>query len=135
MMGLKPFLVLAVGVPLILGGCATRESVRNAQDTANLAEMHANAAKAQADEATSIGNSATGAAQNAMGAAQTAQQTAQTAQQRTDQLAADLKTVNARISTLAKRVVYKPVKHRKPRRRIRHHVVKPADTALKPSGS
>ena len=78
---------LALGVPLLLAGCATRSSVEQAQNSANLADQHAaaadshaanadshaGAAQARADEAAGIGNSALAAAQTADGKATDAQ--------------------------------------------------------------
>ena len=83
----KPFLVLALGVPLVLAGCATRSSVELAQNSANAADAHAASAdghamtavqhaadaRSQADQATSIGNNAMTAAQTADGKATSVQ--------------------------------------------------------------
>src|SRR5476649_1767889 len=83
----KPFLILALGVPLVLAGCATRSSVELAQNSANAADAHAAsadshamaadsraaAARTQADQATGIGNNAMIAAQTADGKATSAQ--------------------------------------------------------------
>jgi len=114
--------VLALGVPLLLAGCATRSSVEQAQNSANLADQHAaaadshatnadthaGAAQARADEAAGIGN-------NAMGAAQTADQKATVTQ-------VGLVKANARISYLERHLmpkhfkVHHKMKHRKPLR-------------------
>jgi len=61
---------LAIGVGL--GGCATRESVENAQNSANAADHRAGAAQARADEAYGIGNQALGVGNNAMASAEAA---------------------------------------------------------------
>ena len=45
--------VLALGVPLLLAGCATRSSVEQAQNSANLADQHATAADSHAANADS----------------------------------------------------------------------------------
>jgi murein lipoprotein len=126
---------LALGVPLLLAGCATRSSVEQAQNSANLADQHAGAAataaanadshaasadshagaaQARADEAAGIGN-------NAMTAAQTADQKATAAQ-------AGLIRANARISYLER--------HLMPKHFAKiHHKVKPKKQLLKPSGT
>lgn len=68
----KTALVLALGAPLLLGGCATQEAVEHAQSTADAA----------------------------MAAAQHAQSTADAASQKADQAAAEAKSANDRIDQM-----------------------------------
>src|SRR5580700_4643300 len=83
----EPFLALALGVPLMLAGCATRESVEQVQaaataaDTyAGTADNHAMAADGHAADARNKANQATGIGNNAMAAAQNADSKASEAQ-------------------------------------------------------
>ena len=107
----KSTLLLAIIIPLALAGCATRESVENAQAAADLADTHAkdaigraDAAHARADEAAGIGN-------NALAKSQSNEQRVQT-------LESDLKTAHAQIKWLSRNAVYKhPLHHKK------HHVL------------
>lgn len=112
----KPLLLLAVTVPLMmLGGCATRESVRNAQASADAANSHALDAGGRADRAQARADEAAGIGGNAM-------TLAQSTDQKTAQLQTDLDKANARISYLQRNVVMKKVKHVKHRKVVRHKV-------------
>jgi len=124
----KPILALALTVPFVLAGCATRSSVEQAQASANAADAHAglaenaartadgHAAGAQsaADQAAAIGN-------NAMAAAQTADQLAQDDQ-------TGLTKANKRIAYLE----YKLLPHKKLRHHRVHHTA-PGNAAPAPS--
>lgn len=72
---------------LLLGGCATRDSVEHAQDTADHAMSHAQAAEANARHALDTAQSAAAAAQAAQSAAQAAAAEAHESDLRIDQLA------------------------------------------------
>jgi hypothetical protein len=105
----KPLFLLAVSLPMLLAGCATRESVDNAQAAADLADTHAkdaitraDAAHARADEAAGIGNNALAKSQSN--------------EQRVQALESDLKTAHAQIKWLSRNVVYKHPPHRKKHR-------------------
>lgn len=127
-MQMKPLLILAVGVPLILGGCATRESVEQAQATANGAESHAVDARSRADAAQTRADGAQARADQANATGGSALALAQTDAQRADELEARLKAANAKIGYLQRNVVFKKVKHRK--RTVRHTA--PAATVIRP---
>jgi hypothetical protein len=96
---------LAIGVAL--GGCATRESVRNAQSSADMADRHAMAAQGRADEAYGVGN-------NALGVGNDAKQAALAAAQKADQANADL-------ANMSKRVAYLEDKTLPHHKKKRHH--------------
>lgn len=83
--------VLALGVTL--GGCATRESVENAQNSANAADRRAANAQGRADDAYSVGKEALGVGHDAKSAALIAEQKA-------DQANADLSAAKQRIAAL-----------------------------------
>ena len=128
-------LALAVG----LGGCATRESVRNAQASADLADRHAGTAQARADEAYGVGNNALAVGNNALGVGNNALTSAQQANQKYDLTASDVSKLKKRVAYLERRVL---PQHKK---KVRHHRV-PAATeqstksssvspAIKPSNS
>ena len=102
--------LLVVGVAL--GGCATRESVRNAQSSADMADRHAMAAQGRADEAYGVGN-------NALGVGNDAKQAALTAAQKADQANADL-------DNMSKRVAYLEDKTLPHHKKKRHHRAAPA---------
>ena len=129
-------LALALGVPLLLAGCATRSSVEQAQNSANLADQHAatadshaanadshaanadshaGAAQARADEAAGIGN-------NALVAAQTADAKATDAQ-------TGLRRATARINYLERHLM--PKHWAKTHAKMKHKKV----TAPNPSGT
>jgi hypothetical protein len=103
---------LAIGIGL--GGCATRESVRNAQASADMANGRAGQAQARADEAYGVGN-------NALGVGNDARTAAMTAQERADQNATDVKALKRRVAYLE----HKVLPHRKHHRVHRHHVATP----------
>lgn len=130
--GAKPLLLLAVTLPLLtLGGCATRESVRNAQASANAADMHAIDARGRADRAQARADEAAGIGNNALTAAQAAQSSSD---QKTAQLQADLDKANAKIRFLQRNVVYKPVKHKKLHHKLLHKKPAAATTPNPASG-
>lgn len=104
-------LMLALGVAL--GGCATRESVRNAQASADMADHHAGAAQARADEAYGVGNQALGVGNEALGVGNDAKMAAMTADQKAQANAAEMAKMKRRIAYLE----YKVNPHKK-----RHHV-------------
>ena len=103
--------IAMVAISVTLGGCATRESVRNAQASADAADRHAGVAQGRADEAYGIGNTA-------LGVGHDAKQTALTAAQKADQANADLAVAKKRIAYLE----YKVLPHHKKK----HHRSTPA---------
>lgn len=122
--------VLALGVPLLLAGCATRSSVEQAQNSANLADQHAAAADSHATNADSHAANAdshAGAAQaradEAAGIGNSAMTAAQTADQKATATQVGLRKANARISYLERHLmpkhfakVHHKIKHNKPLR-------------------
>ena len=107
----QPLLQLAIGVPLMLAGCATRESVDQLRTSSSAATAAADAHAASADQhavnAQTAADQANALGTNAMGAAQTADQKASVAQ-------AGLIKANARISYLEHKLLphHKKVRHR-----------------------
>ena len=75
---------------LVLGACATEDSVKQAQASAD-------SAKAQAQAAQTAANQAMQAAQAANQAAQAANQTALTASQKADKAEADTQALNQKV--------------------------------------
>jgi hypothetical protein len=118
-MGKTSLILLATIVPLAMAGCATRESVEQAQASANAADSHAGDARMRADHAQARADEAAGIGGNAMTSAQAAGQHA-------DSLDTQLAQANAKIHFLERNVVYKHVKHRK-HRRVHHHTATNSD--------
>ena len=83
--------MLALG--MMASGCATRESVEQAQASANGADRHAGVAMSRADEAFGVGN-------KALGVGNDAKQVALTAEQKADQANADLAIAKRKIAYL-----------------------------------
>jgi len=101
--------VLALGVTL--GGCATRESVENAQNSANVADRRAMNAQGRADDAYGVG-------QEALGVGHDAKSAALIAEQKADQANADMSAVKQRVAALEWKV--------KPNKKVRHHKARSA---------
>src|SRR6218665_1849311 len=74
----KGVVIVMVAAGVALGGCATRESVENAQASANAADRHAGVAQGRAEEAYGLGD-------KAMATGVDAKNTAMTAEQKADQ--------------------------------------------------
>ena len=117
----RGLLVLGVGMPLLLAGCATRESVEQAQNTANAADQHAASADSHAGVADSHAMTAQSRADEAYGVGNNALGTARTADGKADTLQAGLIKANARISYLERHLMpkhfkahHKVVRHKKP---------------------
>ena len=110
--------LLALGV--VVSGCATRESVEQAQASADGADRHAGVAMSRADEAFGVGN-------KALGVGNDAKQTALTAQQTADQANADLAIAKQKIAYLEWKTSPHKKKHHK------HHVAPQPDQ--KPNNS
>ena len=115
--------ILALGVPLLLAGCATRSSVEQAQNSANLADQHATAADSHAANADSHAVAAQARADEAAGIGNSAMTTAQTADQKATAAQTGLMRANARISYLERHLmpkhfakVHHKIKHNKPLR-------------------
>ncbi len=106
-------LMVAAGVAL--GGCATRESVRNAQASADLADRHAGTAQTRAEEAYGVGNNALAVGNNAMGVGTNAMTSAQAANGKADMSATDIVKLKKRVAYLE----YKTLPHHK--KKVRHH--------------
>jgi hypothetical protein len=116
----RPLLWLAVSLPMLLAGCATRESVENAQSSADLADTHAKDAIGRADAAHARGDAAYSRADEAAGIGTNALGKAQSDEQRVIALESDLKNAHAQIKWLSRNVVYKhPIHHKK--HRVLHH--------------
>ena len=97
-------MMIAVGV--MVGGCATRESVRNAHSAADAADRHAGLAQTRAEEAYGVGNDAVTIGNNAMTAAQLAHQ-------KTDANADEVNRLKRKIALLERKVF--------PRKKVRRH--------------
>jgi len=109
--------MIAIGVGL--GGCATRESVETAQNSANAADRHAGAAQARADEAYGVGNNALGVGNNALSVGNDAKSSAQMANEKADMNATDVQRLKRKVAYLE----WKVLPHHKKRH---HHSVAPA---------
>jgi len=118
--------IAMVAIGVTLGGCATRESVRNAQASADAADRHAGVAQGRADEAYGIGN-------NALGVGNDAKATALTAAQKADQANADLAVAKKRIAYLEYKVL--PHHKKKHHRSTPPQQQAPAPAEGKPSNS
>jgi hypothetical protein len=102
--------VLVLGVAL--GGCATRESVRNAQNAADTADRHAGSAQARADEAYGVGNNALGVGNNALSVGNGAVSSAQMANDKSDMNATDVSKLKRKVAYLEWKVLPHHKKHR-----------------------
>jgi len=107
--------VAMVAIGVTLGGCATRESVRNAQGAADAADRHAGVAQARADEAYGVGNNALTVGNNALGVGTDAKTSAQMANEKADMTTTDVTKLRKRVAYLE----YKVLPHHK--KKIRHH--------------
>jgi hypothetical protein len=105
--------IAAVAIGVTLGGCATRESVENAQNSANAADRHAGAAQARADEAYGVGNNALGVGNQALGVGNGAMTSAQMANQKADQNTDDVGRLKRKVAYLEWKVL--------PHHKKRHH--------------
>jgi hypothetical protein len=105
--------VAMVAIGVTLGGCATRESVENAQNSANGADRHAGAAQARADEAYGVGNNALGVGNNALNVGNGAMTSAQLANQKADQNTDDVGKLKRKVAYLEWKVL--------PHHKKRHH--------------
>lgn len=103
--------MIAIGVGL--GGCATRESVENAQNSANAADRHAGTAQARADEAYGVGNNALGIGNNALAVGTDAKTSAQMANEKSDMNATDVSKLKRKVAYLEWKVL--------PHHKKRHH--------------
>jgi hypothetical protein len=109
--------MIAIGVGL--GGCATRESVRNAQGAADAADRHAGTAQARADEAYGVGNNALGVGNNALAVGTDAKTSAQMANDKSDMNATDVSKLKRKVAYLEWKVL--------PHHKKRHHHRAPAE--------
>ena len=119
--------VAMVALAVTMGGCATRESVRNAQASADLADRHAGTAQARADEAYGVGNNALTVGNNAMGVGNNALASAQQANQKYDMTASDVSRLKRRVAYLEHKVL---PHHRK---KLHHHTPATTDQSTKSS--
>ncbi len=116
----RPLFLLAVALPVLLAGCATREQAEKAQASADLADSHAMDARSRADAAHARGDAAYARADEAAGIGNNALGKSQSNEQRVAVLESDLKTAHAQIKWLSHNVVYKhPLHHKK--HRVVHH--------------
>jgi len=112
--------VVMIAAGVALGGCETRESVRNAQASADAANQHAGTAQARADEAYGVGNNALSVGNNALGVGNGAMASAQQANQKADMSTDDIGKLKKRVAYLE----YKTLPHHKKK----HHHRAPATT-------
>src|SRR5476651_1552142 len=105
--------VAMIAIGASLGGCATRESVENAQNSANAADRHAGTAQARADEAYGVGNNALGVGNNALGVGNGAMTAAQMANQKADMNTDDVSKLKRKVAYLEWKVL--------PHHKKRHH--------------
>ncbi|MDR3449299.1 MAG: hypothetical protein P4M15_06075 [Alphaproteobacteria bacterium] len=117
--------MIAIGVSL--GGCATRESVQNAQNAADAADRHAGTAQARADEAYGVGNNALGVGNNALSVGNGAMTSAQMANQKADMNTDDVGKLKRKVAYLEWKVL--------PHHKKRHHRVHHTPTETKPNNS
>jgi hypothetical protein len=110
------FAVAALAIGVTLGGCATQESVENAQNAADAADRHAGLAQARADEAYGVGNNALGVGNNALSVGRGAMSSAQAAHAKADLAGSDINRLKRRVAYLE----YKLLPHHK-KQRVRHH--------------
>jgi len=124
---------LFLATAVALGGCATRESVRNAQASADMADRHAGTAQARADEAYGVGNQALGVGNQALGVGNDAKMAAMTADQKAEANHAEMMKLKRRVVYLESRI--NP--HHKKHHRVVHHKVqkKTADQQAKSNNS
>jgi len=113
--------IAALAIGVALGGCATRESVENAQASANAADRHAGAAQARADEAYGIGNNALGVGNHALGVGNDAMTAAQLANQKADLNSSDVNRLKRKVAYLEWKVL--------PHHKKRHHRLHKAPVA------
>jgi murein lipoprotein len=118
--------MIAIGVGL--GGCATRESVQNAQNAADSADRHAGTAQARADEAYGVGNNALGVGNNAMSVGNNALTSAQMANQKADDNTTDVSKLKRKVAYLEWKVLPHHKKHH-------HHRAPTATEQPKPNNS
>jgi hypothetical protein len=111
------FAVAALAIGVTLGGCATVESVENAQNAADAADRHAGLAQARADEAYGVGNNALGVGRNALSVGNGAMSSAQAANAKAQMTASDINKLKRRVAYLE----YKVLPHHKKQRVVRHH--------------
>jgi len=111
--------IAAVAIGVGLGGCATRESVENAQNAANAADHRAGAAQARADEAYGIGNNALGVGNQALGVGNNALASAQAANGKADANTTD-------VAKLKRQVAFPQWKVLPHHKKARHHRKAPA---------
>jgi len=107
--------VAALAIGVTLGGCATRESVQNAQNAADAADRQAGTAQARADEAYGVGNNALGVGNNALNVGNGAMSSAQQANMKADQNSDDVSKLKRKVAYLE----WKVLPHHK--RRHHHH--------------
>jgi len=119
--------IAAVAIGVGLGGCATRESVENAQNAANAADHRAGAAQARADEAYGIGNNALGVGNQALGVGNNALASAQAANGKADANSTDVAKLKRQVAYLQWKVLPHHKKH--------HHRVHKAPAEQKASNS
>ena len=118
--------IAALAIGVTLGGCATRESVENAQNSANAADRHAGTAQARADEAYGVGNNALGVGNHALGVGNDALASAQAANGKADANTTDVAKLKRQVAYLQWKVL--------PHHKKRHHHRAPAVEA-KPTNS
>jgi hypothetical protein len=109
--------VAALAIGVTLGGCATRESVENAQSSADLADRHAGAAQARADEAYGVGNNALGVGNNALSIGHSAMSTAQAANARAAANEAEVNRLKRKVAYLE----WKVLPHHSKKKVVHHH--------------
>ena len=120
--------VAALAIGVTLGGCATRESVQNAQNAADAADRHAGTAQARADEAYGVGNNALGVGNNALNVGNGAMSSAQQANMKADATADDVAKLKRKVAYLE----WKVLPHHKKRH---HHHTTPATEQPKTNNS
>lgn len=130
--------VAMVALAVTMGGCATRESVRNAQASADMADRHAGTAQARADEAYGVGNNALAVGNNALGVGNSALSSALQANDKYNITASDVSKLRKRVAYLERRVLphhKKKVHHRTPAASEPSTKSSSLSPAIKPSNS
>jgi hypothetical protein len=115
----------AAMLAMSLGGCATRESVEQAQAAADSADRHAGTAQARADEAYGVGQNALGIGNQAMGVGTSAASAAHMANQKADANAAEVAKLKRQVAFLQSKVL--PHKKKKKHHYKVHRTVQAGD--------
>ena len=105
--------IAVVAIGATLGGCASLDSVRDAQDAADAADNHAGVAQARADEAYGVGESALATGDRALGVGNNALESARQANARAERNAIEVVHLKHMVASLEAKVM--------PHHKKKHH--------------